>query len=70
VGHLSIELERVIDLGERVLVLNNDRGRHEKSIEEVRGRVGVVWTFRDGRIARMDAYTTHADALKAVGLEE
>jgi ketosteroid isomerase-like protein len=65
-----IEKERVIDLGEQVVVLNNDRGRREDSAEDVRGRVGVVWTIHDGKIARLVAYTTHADALQAVGLEE
>jgi ketosteroid isomerase-like protein len=65
-----IEMERVVDLGDRVLVLNNDRGKRETGTEDVRGRVGVVWTFHDGKIARLDAYTKPDDALKAVGLEE
>jgi len=29
-----------------------------------------VWTFRDGKIARLDIYEDRAEALKAVGLEE
>jgi hypothetical protein len=65
-----IEMERVIDLKERVVVLNNDRGLRESSTSEVKGRVGVVWTIHGVKIARLDAYTTHAEALKAVGLEE
>jgi ketosteroid isomerase-like protein len=65
-----IETEEAIDLGERVLVLNHDHGRREGSTQEVRGRVAAVWTIRDGKITRLDAYTTHADALKAVGLAE
>jgi ketosteroid isomerase-like protein len=65
-----VEMEQVIDLGERVLILNYDCGRHEGSTREVRGRVAAVWTVRDGKIARLDAYTTRADALKAVGLAE
>jgi ketosteroid isomerase-like protein len=66
----GIETERVIDLGERVLVLNQDRGRREGSPLEVRGRVAALWTVRDGKVARLDAYTTQAEALKAVGLED
>ena len=65
-----IEIEEVIDLGERVLLLNKDRGLREGSTQEVRGRVGAVFTIRDGKVARLDAYTTHADALRAVGLSE
>jgi ketosteroid isomerase-like protein len=64
-----IEIEEAIDLGERVLLLNHDRGRREGSTQEVRGRVGAVWTVRDGKIARLDAYNTRAEALEAVGLE-
>ena len=66
----TIETERVIDLGDRVLVLNHDRGRRDGGALEVRGRVAALWTIRDGKIARLDAYTSHTDALKAVGLEE
>jgi ketosteroid isomerase-like protein len=65
-----IEIEDAIDLGEQVLILNHDRGTRSGSAQEVRGRVGVVWTIRDGKVARLDAYMTRADALKAVGLEE
>jgi ketosteroid isomerase-like protein len=63
-----IETDEAIDLGERVLVLNNDRGCREGSTQEVKGRVAAVWTIRDGKIARLDAYTTRSDALAAVGL--
>ena len=65
-----IETVEAIDLGERVLVLNHDCGRREGSTAEVRRRLGAVWTVRDGKIARLDAYSTRAEALKAVGLAE
>jgi ketosteroid isomerase-like protein len=65
-----IEIEEAIDIGERVLLLNHDRGRREGSTQEVRGRLGAVFTLRDGKIARLDAYTTRADALEAAGLSE
>jgi ketosteroid isomerase-like protein len=65
-----VEIEEAIDLGERVLLLNHDCGRREGSTQEVRGRLGAVWTIRDGKIARLDAYTTRVEALEAVGLKE
>jgi ketosteroid isomerase-like protein len=65
-----IEIEEAIDLGERVLLLNHDRGRREGSTQEVRGRLAAVFTIRDGKIARLDTYMTRADALRAVGLSE
>lgn len=64
-----VEIEEAIDLGERVLLLNHDRGRREGSAREVRGRLGAVWTIRDGKVARLDAYTTRAEALEATGLD-
>jgi len=66
----GITTEKVIDLGERVLVLNHDRGRREADGPEVRGRVGALWTLRGEKVARLDAFTTHDEALKAVGLKE
>ena len=65
-----VEIEEAIDLGERVLMLNRDRGRRVGSTQEVEGRLAALWTICDGKIARLDAYNTRAEALKAVGLEE
>jgi ketosteroid isomerase-like protein len=65
-----LENEKAIDLGEQVLLLNRDRGLREGSTQEVVGRIAAVFTVRDGKIVRLDAYTTHAEALEAVGLSE
>jgi ketosteroid isomerase-like protein len=65
-----IETDEGIDLGEQVLILNTDYGRREANAHEVTGQLAVVFTFRDGKIARMEAYTTREAALKAVGLAE
>ena len=65
-----LENEKAIDLGERVLMLNRDRGLREGSTQEVKGRIAAVFTIRDGKVVRIDAYTTYAEALEAVGLSE
>jgi hypothetical protein len=65
-----MEVEEAIDLGERVVLLNQDRGRREGSTQEVKGRLAAVFTIRDGKIARLDTYMTRAEALQAVGLPE
>jgi hypothetical protein len=65
-----IGVEEAIDLGERVLLLNNDCGRREGSAQDVRGRLATLWTMRDGKVSGLDTCETRADALKAVGLEE
>jgi hypothetical protein len=65
-----IEIEEAIDLGERVLLLNHDRGRRGGSAQEIKGRLAAVFTISDGKIARLDTYMTRADALEALGLSE
>jgi ketosteroid isomerase-like protein len=64
------EIEKAIDLDDRVLLLVNDYGRRDRNAPEVRGNVAAIWTVRDGKIARADFYTDRSGALKAVGLEE
>jgi ketosteroid isomerase-like protein len=65
-----VRVEEAIDLGDRVLVLNNDRGRREESAQDVRGRLATLWTMRDGRVSRLDTYETRAEGLRAAGLPE
>jgi ketosteroid isomerase-like protein len=63
------EIERLIDLGERVIVLVRDFGRLEGGGPEVRMASGAIWTVREGRISRVVFYTTRESALEAAGLE-
>jgi hypothetical protein len=65
-----VELGEAIDLDDRVLLLNRDRGCRQGSTQEIRGHLGALWTICEGKLARLDAYTDRTDALKAVGLEE
>jgi ketosteroid isomerase-like protein len=65
-----LENEKAIDLGERVLMLNRDCGLREGSTQEVEGRIAAVFTIRDGKVVRIDTYTTYAEALEALGLSE
>ena len=63
---------RVIEFiycGERVLTPQHSTGRVEGSTQEVTMDVAMLWTIRDGKIARQEIYPHHSDALKAVGLE-
>jgi hypothetical protein len=45
-------------------------GRVSTGGPEVNMRVGQVWTFRDGLLARMEIYADRDEALEAAGLEE
>jgi len=61
-------IEDAIDCGERVLLLQRSSGRIQGSTQEVKLAPGVLWTVRDGKVARFEVYADRADALKAVGL--
>jgi ketosteroid isomerase-like protein len=64
------DIEEVIDLGERVLVLPRDFARRQGSTHEVEIKTAVVFTFIDGKIARWEVYFDRDEGLKAVGLAE
>ena len=64
------EVEEAIDCGERVLLLQSSSGRLEGSTKEVKLAPAVVYTVRDGKIARVEPYADRAEALKAVGLSK
>jgi len=53
----------------RVLVLTHGLGRPEGSEHEVKTTGATIWTFRDGKIARVENYADRAEALKAAGVE-
>jgi ketosteroid isomerase-like protein len=65
------EIEELIDVGERVVVIARDYGRREAGAAEVEQRNAAVWTVRDGRIVRAEFYAgDRTEALAAVGLAE
>lgn len=67
---IRFEGERLWDAGESVVVelLLTARGR--QTAIAVEQRTAGVWTVRDGRIYRIRAYATLADALATVELAE
>ena len=62
-------IELAIDCGERVLLLQRSSGRIHGSSREVTLLPGVLWTIRDGKVARFEVYADRAEALKAAGIE-
>jgi ketosteroid isomerase-like protein len=64
------EVEEAIDCGERVLLLQTSSGRLEGTTREVKLAPAVVYTVRDGKIARFEPYTDRSEALEAVGMSE
>jgi uncharacterized protein len=66
----SIKLERVIDAGDRVVVLYEERGTGKGSGLRLTTRVGMLITVAAGQITRTVVYSNPAEALKAAGLSE
>jgi uncharacterized protein len=66
---LSLDPEKFIDVGSRVLVLSRFRARGRDGMD-VRLQLANLWTVRDGQIVRMDAFSDQEAALEAVGLSE
>ena len=62
-----LEVERLEDLGDRVLALVREVGRGRASGVEVDGRWGYLITVEGGLIARIEAYRDAALALQAAG---
>jgi hypothetical protein len=63
------EIERLIDLGERVVTVVRDYARRQPGAPEVDFLGATIWTVRDGRVVRVDFYAGgRAEALASVGL--
>ena len=64
------QIERIFPVGDRVVVLMRLHGRMAATQNEVEMLGGSVYLVRDGRVARVEHYADHAEALEAVGLRE
>jgi ketosteroid isomerase-like protein len=61
---MELEEARALD-DERVLVLFNERATGRASGIETAASPAVIWTLRDGKIVRMQAWLDRAEALEA-----
>jgi ketosteroid isomerase-like protein len=62
------EVEEMIDLGDRVLVLERQLARGKRSGADISQEVGTLLTLRDGKIVRWEYYWERAEALEAAGI--
>lgn len=65
-----IRPERFRDLPDLVIMLGRLRGCGKTSGVPVDASLGMVFDFRDGKIARIRGYLDHGAALQAAGLAE
>jgi ketosteroid isomerase-like protein len=67
---ITVDTERIEDLGDQVLLLGTFHGRGHGSGVEVTREVAWISTVRDGRFARVRTLVSWAEALQAAGLQE
>jgi len=67
---VHVDVDELIDAGGRVVVALRLRGRVRDSAHEVSMSETHVLTMRDGKVTEIHEFTTKAEALKAVGLDE
>ena len=66
----SYEVQRIIDAGERVVALVHEKRRGRGSGVEVGADIALVYSFRGGRVSRIEPYMSQREALEAAGLRE
>jgi ketosteroid isomerase-like protein len=66
----GVEVERMLDCGDKVLVFAREEGRGSLSGGTISQRIYVVYTFRNGKIARYEEFYEEQEALEATGLRE
>jgi ketosteroid isomerase-like protein len=69
-GEWRFELQRFIDLGERVVVLVHLVARGGKSGVRLERDTAHVWTLANGRVTRCEVFLDPSEALKELGLED
>jgi ketosteroid isomerase-like protein len=65
-----VEVEKLIDVGERVVTLTRDYGRREPGAPEVGQDSAAIWTVRGGRIVRAEFYADRAEGLASIAPAE
>jgi ketosteroid isomerase-like protein len=67
---MTIELERIVGAGDRLVSIHRVRGTARYSGIEGQGPVAYVWTFRDGKVIHFQSYREPDEALEAAGLSK
>ncbi len=69
-NEFHLDVLRVVDVGDRVLVTTTQHGRGKDSGVAVEMPFSFVFAVRGAKIVEWSIFTREDDALKAVGLEE
>ncbi len=67
---VDFELVEIIDAGSTVLVAIQERAVGRSSGAPVEAHHWAVWTLTDAKIARLQVFDDHREALQAAGLPD
>ncbi len=67
---LTIELERIVGTGERLVSIHRVHMKARHTGIEFDGPLAYLWTFRDGKVIHFQSFRDPAEALEAAGLKE
>jgi ketosteroid isomerase-like protein len=67
---LLVELEQIIDAGDRVVSTHRARMKMRHTGIEFESPLAYVFTFREGKVVHLRSFVDPAEALAAVGLAE
>jgi ketosteroid isomerase-like protein len=67
---LLIELEQIVDSGDRLVSIHRVRAKTRQTGIEGEGTVAYLWTFQGGKIIHFRSFRDPEQALKAAGLRE
>lgn len=67
---LRVEVERISESGDSVLVFLNVTGRGHASGAAIDISIGHVWTLKDGVVMRGEGFGDRGEAVRAAGLSE
>jgi ketosteroid isomerase-like protein len=67
---LTVELERIVGAGERIVSVHRVKVRAQHTGIEFDEPVAYVWTFRDGKVIHFQSFRDPEEALEAAGLRE
>jgi ketosteroid isomerase-like protein len=68
--HWEFHTERVVDAGDKVVALAGQKAQGKASGARVETFMGMVFTFEDSKVKRLQIYVDPEDALEAAGLSE
>ena len=65
---IDLRAEELIDAGDKVFAWIRFSGRGTTSGAPVEMEQAQIWTFREGRVVRVEEYFDRTEALEAAGL--